>query len=164
VGPTGLEEKAVNLEIALKLKNILETNGADVILTRYGMEGVGIYERPEKAKDNNCHILISIHNNALPDGVNPFLNNGVSTYYYHAQSLELARAIQKELVKKLQIPDQGFYYANFALTRPYQFLSVLVECAFIIYPEQEELLRGEVFQKKCALSIYQGILNYVKGD
>jgi N-acetylmuramoyl-L-alanine amidase len=164
VGPTGLEEKVVNLEIALKLKKILETNGADVILTRYGMEGVGIYERPEKAKDNNCHILISIHNNALPDGVNPFNNNGVSTYYYHSQSLELARAIQKELVKRLKIPDQGLYYANFALTRPYQFLSVLVECAFIIYPEQEELLRSEIFQKKCASGIYQGILNYVKED
>ncbi|MCJ7498323.1 MAG: N-acetylmuramoyl-L-alanine amidase [candidate division Zixibacteria bacterium] len=164
VGPTGLEERVVNLEIVLKLKKILEINGAEVILTRYGMEGVGIYERPKKAVDNNCHILISIHNNALPDGVNPFLNNGVSTYYYHPQSLELARAIQKELAKKLQIPDQGLYYANFALTRPYQFLSVLVECAFIIYPEQEELLRNEVFQKKCALSIYQGILNYIKGD
>jgi N-acetylmuramoyl-L-alanine amidase len=164
VGPTGLAEKVVNLEIATKLKKILEKNGAEVILTRYGMEGVGIYERPEIAADNNCHILISIHNNALPDGVNPFINNGVSTYYYHPQSLELARAIQKELVKKLQIPDQGLYYANFALTRPYQFLSVLVECAFIIYPEQEELLRSEVFQKKCALSIYQGILNYLKED
>jgi len=164
VGPTGLEEKVVNLEIALKLKRLLEANGAEVILTRYGMEGVGIYERPKKAVDNNCHILISIHNNALPDGVNPFNNNGVSTYYYHPQSLELARAIQKELVKRLKIPDQGLYYANFALTRPYQFLSVLVECAFIIYPEQEELLRNEVFQKKCALSIYQGILNYIKGN
>jgi len=76
--------------------------------------------------------------------------------------LELARGIQKELVKDLQIQDQGLYYANFALTRPYQLLSVLVECAFIIYPQQEELLRSGVFQKKCALGIYQGILNYLK--
>ncbi|OGC82910.1 MAG: hypothetical protein A2W07_09245 [candidate division Zixibacteria bacterium RBG_16_43_9] len=162
VGPTGLEEKVVNLEIALKLKYLLEKYGAEVFMTRQGMEGVGIYERPQKAVKNNCHILISIHNNALPDGVNPFYNNGVSTYYYHPQSLELARGIQKELVKDLQIQDQGLYYANFALTRPYQLLSVLVECAFIIYPQQEELLRSGVFQKKCALGIYQGILNYLK--
>jgi N-acetylmuramoyl-L-alanine amidase len=164
VGPTGLAEKVVNLDIALKLKKLLEANGAEVILTRYGMEGAGIYERPEKAVESNCHILISIHNNALPDGVNPFINNGVSTYYYHPQSLGLARAIQKELVKELEIPDQGLYYANFALTRPYQLLSVLVECAFIIHPEQEELLGTEIFQKKCASGIYQGILNYLKED
>ncbi len=162
VGPTGLEEKVVNLEIALKLKYLLQRAGAEVFMTRYGMESVGIYERPKKAIENRCHLLISIHNNALPDGVNPFVNNGVSTYYYHPQSLELARAIQKELVSDLQVPDQGLYYANFALTRPYQLLSVLVECAFIIYPEQEILLRDENFQKKCAFGIYQGILNYLK--
>ncbi len=162
VGPTGLEEKTVNLEIALKLKHLLEKAGAEVSITRSGAEGIGIYERPKKALENNSHILISIHNNALPDGVNPFVNNGVSTYYYHPQSLELARAVQKELVKDLQIPDQGLYYANFALTRPYQFLSILVECAFIIYPQQEELLRSEVFQKKCAFGIYQGLLNFLK--
>lgn len=162
VGPTGLEEKVVNLEIALKLKYLLERAGAEVFMTRNGMESVGIYERPKKALENNCQLLISIHNNALPDGVNPFVNNGVSTYYYHPQSLELARAIQKELVSDLQIQDQGLYYANFALTRPYQFLSVLVECAFIIYPQQEELLRSEAFQKKCAFGIYQGLLNYLK--
>ena len=162
VGPTGLEEKVVNLEIALKLKYLLERAGAEVFMTRYGMESVGIYERPKKAIENRCHLLISIHNNALPDGVNPFVNNGVSTYYYHPQSLELARSVQKELLKDLQIQDQGLYYANFALTRPYQLLSVLVECAFIIYPQQEELLRSEAFQKKCAFGIYQGILNYLK--
>ncbi len=164
VGPTGLEEKVVNLEIAQKLKKLLEKNGAEVILTRYGQEAVGIYERPEKAVQTNCHILISIHNNALPDGVNPFNGHGVSTYYYHPQSLKLARAIQKELTGELNIPDEGLYYGNLALTRPYQLLSVLVECAFIMLPEQEELLRSEGFQKKIASGIYHGILNYLKED
>ena len=28
---------------------------------------------------------------AFPDGVNPWTNNGTSTYYYHPHSLELAR-------------------------------------------------------------------------
>jgi len=164
VGPTGLEEKVVNLEIAYKLKKLLEKGGAEVVLTRYGMEGVEIYERPKKAVESSSHILISIHNNALPDGVNPFYYHGVSTYYYHPQSLELARSIQKELVDKLKLPDEGLYYGNLALSRPYQLLSVLVECAFIILPAQEELLREEKFQKRIASGIYQGILNYLKGE
>lgn len=164
VGPTGLEERVVNLEIAQKLKKLLEKNGAEVILTRYGLEEVGIYERPKKAVETDCHILISIHNNALPDGVNPFYGHGASTYYYHPQSLDLARAIQENLIDQLKLPDEGFYYGNLALTRPYQLLSVLVECAFIMLPEQEELLREDGFQKKIASGIYQGILDFLKGD
>lgn len=164
VGPTGLEEKVVNLEIANNLKKLLEKNGAEVILTRYGAEEVGIYERADKAVKNNCNILISIHNNALPDGVNPFYDHGTSTYYYHPQSLGLARSIQQALVGKLELPDEGYYYGNLALSRPHQLLSVLVECAFIMLPEQEELLREDSFQKKIASGIYQGILEFIRGD
>lgn len=162
VGPTGLSEKMVNLEIALKLKKVLERRGAEVILTRGGMEDVALYDRPKKAIEASCDILLSIHNNALPDGINPFYNNGTSTYYYHPQAKSLAEEIQKELVKNLGLPDYGLYYANLALTRPSQLLSVLVECAFIILPEQEMLLKKKRFQEKIAEGIYHGILNFLE--
>jgi len=161
IGPTGLEERTVNLHIAQKLRYVLQKRGAEVMMTRYGMEDVPLYHRPQIAVENNCDILISIHNNALPDGVNPFYNNGVSTYYYHPQSQPLAKEIQKELAKELEIPDYGLYYANLALTRPSQLLSVLVECAFIILPEQEALLASTDFQTKIVESIYQGIQNFI---
>jgi len=161
IGPTGLEERTVNLHIAQKLRYILQKKGAVVMMTRYGSEDVPLYDRPKKAIDKDCDILISIHNNALPDGVNPFYNNGVSTYYYHPQSQPLAREIQRELIKELGIPDYGLYYANLALTRPSQLLSVLVECAFIMLPEQEALLRSTKFQKKLVEAISQGIQNFV---
>ena len=162
VGPTGLEEKAVNLEIAKELKKILEKNGAEVIMTRSGMDSLALYDRPKIAIEERCDILISVHNNALPDGINPFHNNGTSTYYYHPQAFALAKEIQKELVKKLELPDYGIYYGNLVLTRPSQVLAVLVECAFMMIPEQEELLRTEKFQKKCAQAICNGILNFVE--
>jgi N-acetylmuramoyl-L-alanine amidase len=161
IGPTGLDERTVNLHIAQKLRYILQKKGAEVIMTRYGMEHVALYDRPQIAIKNDCDILISIHNNALPDGVNPFYNNGVSTYYYHPQSQPLAWSIQEELARELNIPDYGLYYANLALTRPTQLLSVLVECAFIILPEQEALLRDTDFHKKIVESIYQGIQNFI---
>ena len=162
LGPTGLEEKVVNLEIAKKLKKILEKNGAKVIMTRSGMDSLALYDRPKIAIEEKCDILISVHNNALPDGINPFHNNGTSTYYYHPQAFLLAKEIQKELVKKLKLPDYGIYYGNLVLTRPSQLLAVLVECAFMMIPEQEELLRTEKFQKKCAQAICNGISKFVE--
>lgn len=164
IGPTGLKEKDVNLWIAHKLRKILERHGAAVYMTRYGHEHLGLYDRPEKAIDCNADILISVHNNALPDGVNPFVNNGTSTYYYHPQSYPLARAIQMRLVKNLGLPDHGLYYGNLVLTRPTQMLAVLVECAFMMIPEQEAMLRTNEFQRRCAESIYQGICDFLKSE
>jgi N-acetylmuramoyl-L-alanine amidase len=162
VGPTGLTEKEVNLKIAEKLKSILKRNRAEVVMTRQGSEGVALYDRPNIAVQKDADLLISIHNNALPDGVNPFYNNGTSTYYYHPQSLALAREIQSELLKRLKLPDFGTYYGNLVLTRPSQLPAVLVECAFMMIPEQEELLKDDKFQKKCAVAIYQGLRNFIE--
>jgi N-acetylmuramoyl-L-alanine amidase len=162
VGPTGLEERVVNLEIAKRLKKLLERNGAEVVMTRSGMDSVHIYDRPKIAIQQKADLLISIHNNALPDGVNPFDNNGTSTYYYHPQALALAREIQVELLERLKLPDFGIYYANLVLTRPSQIPSVLVECAFMMIPDQEAFLRTEGFHKKCAQAIYRGIRNFVE--
>jgi len=162
VGPTGLSEKEINLQIAKRLKKVLERGGAKVIMTRVWMEDVPLYDRPQKAIEAGCDILISIHNNALPDGINPFFNNGTSTYYYHPHAKPLAKEIQRELVKKLDLPDYGLFHGNLALTRPSQLLSVLVECAFIILPEQEMLLREKRFQEKIADGIYRGILNFLE--
>ncbi len=162
VGPTGLEEKVVNLKIAEELKKILKRNGAEVVMTRVGTDSVALYDRPKIAIQKNADILISVHNNALPDGVNPFYNNGTSTYYYHPQSLSLAREIQSELLKRLKLPDFGIYYGNLALTRPSQMPAVLVEGAFMMIPEQEELLKTDKFQKKCAVAIYRGLRNFIE--
>ncbi len=164
VGPTGLTEKEVNLHLAYRLKYLLEKHGAKVVLTRGGMEAVELYDRPKRATQAGCNILISIHNNALPDGVNPFINNGVSTYYYHPQSLPLARSIQRELVKRLDMPDYGTYYASFVLTRPTQLLCVLVECAFIMYPQQEMMLRDDKFKQEVVEGIYKGIKKFISNS
>ena len=56
-------------------------------LTHITPEGATLNDRTNLAAREEADLLVSVHHNALPDGVNPFRNNGSSTYYYQPQSL-----------------------------------------------------------------------------
>ncbi len=163
IGPTGLTEKDANLAIAKQLMIDLERKGAEVFLTRYDDEPLPLYDRPKIAIEDSADIFISIHNNALPDGTNPFVNNGVSVYYYHPHSAALARSVHGELVRSLDLKDFDWYYGNLAVIRPTQYPAILVECAFMMIPEQEALLRTKKFREKISRGIIAGVEDFLRG-
>lgn len=163
-GPTGYKEKDANLAIALQLRELLEKDDATVLMTRSADTPLPLYDRPVLANGFDADIFISIHNNAVPDGVNPLVNNGTSTFYYHPQSQELARLVHRHMVPATGLNDYGLYHGNFAVIRPTQYLAILVECAFMMIPEQEMALRTEEFRNKIARAIRDGIFDFVEQE
>jgi N-acetylmuramoyl-L-alanine amidase len=150
VGPTRLTEADANLGIALKLKPMLEGAGARVVMTRTSRAGPDLAARPRMARDSNVHALVSIHNNAFPDGVNPFENNGTSVYYYHPHSADMAKLLQRELLAELGLRDIGYGRADLALARPTWLPAVLTETMFMMIPEHEAALRDPGVQERIA--------------
>lgn len=163
IGPTGLKEKDVNLAIARELKTELERHGTEAVLTRDDDLPLALYDRPKIAVREKADIFISIHNNALPDGVNPFVNNGVSVFYYHPHSAQLARSVHNALVRRLDLPDFDWYYGNLAVARPTQYPAILVECAFMMIPEQEARLKTAEFRNQIARAIVEGVKDFLRG-
>lgn len=161
VGPTGICEKDINLKIVKFLKEELEKAGATVVLTRNCDITTEIYSRPEIAKQNKALILLSIHNNALPDGQDPYIKNGSGTYYYQAQAKPLAEAIQASLLTDLKLRDDGVNKSSFVLTRPTTPLSVLIECAYMINPNEYEMLIDSNYQKNFAKAIKKGVEDFL---
>ena len=51
---------------------------------------VDLWPRVALAESAGAELLVSIHNNALPDGINPFTNNGTSVFYNQPRSVPLA--------------------------------------------------------------------------
>ena len=162
IGPTGLTEAEVNLAISERLRQLLEAAGARVLMTRTGPDAVALQLRPQTATDADAHLLVSIHNNAFPDGVNPFANNGTSTYYFHPHSLDLARLLQSELIAELGLRDLGIGRSNLAVARPTWMPSALTETMYLMVPEQENALRDPAVQERIALAHFRAIEAFLR--
>jgi N-acetylmuramoyl-L-alanine amidase len=106
IGPTGLREKDVVLDVALRLKKLLARNaGSSVVLTRSDDTFVPLEERTAVANEKAADLFISIHANASRDRS----ARGVETYYLNltssSEALEVAareNATSQESVHQLQ--------------------------------------------------------------
>jgi N-acetylmuramoyl-L-alanine amidase len=161
-GPTGLREADANLAVALALKGLLEREGARVVMTRTADSALGLYERTAIAERANADLLVSIHQNALPDGVNPWVNNGTSTYYFHPRAARLAMLTQQALVGELGLRNLGVARGDFALVRPTWMPAILTEGAFLMVPEQESALRTPSFQAAYARGVALGLEAFLR--
>jgi N-acetylmuramoyl-L-alanine amidase len=161
-GPTGFTEADANLAIALRLRDRLQAAGARVLMIRDSDRTVSLADRPRMAADSNVHVLVSVHNNAFPDGVNPWLNNGTSTYYYHPHSATLARLMQHELLDELGLRDIGYGRADLALVRPTWMPAVLTETMFMMIPEHEAALRDPAVQDRIAAAHQRALERFLR--
>ena len=162
IGPTGLTEAEANLGISLQLEQLLQSAGAHVIMTRRDDSPVELGARPRMAADSNAHVLVSVHNNAFPDGVNPFTNNGTSVYYFHPHSIDLARELQAELLAELGLRDIGIGRADLALVRPTWMPAALTETMYLMVPEQEAALRDPAVQRRIAQAHVRALEQFLR--
>ena len=165
IGPTGFLEYEATIALAEELKPKLEAAGATVIMTREGSNHMTLEQRYKKALEQDAQLFISLHYNALPETVNPLARpRGFSVYYNYPLSSALAEAIYKSFVKNVHLPDDGMI-ANDVLFIPRisQFPSILVENAYLILPQQEELARTPQGRAPFIKALYEGILNFYKG-
>ena len=161
-GPTGLYEAVPTLDVAVRLQKILEDRGANVVMTRSTRDTLELGVRPIIARRANAHALVSIHFDALPDGVNPFEAHGTATYFFHSHSAPLARAVQRGMVARMGLRNNGVNYDNLALVRPTWMPSVLCEGAFIMVPEHEAAIRTPSFQEAYARGVADGLESYFR--
>ena len=161
-GPTGLWEPVATLAVASKAKTLLEQAGATALLTRTDSTPLELFPRTHFAELHDADVLVSIHANALPDGVNPFVNNGTSVYYFHPRSAALARALDVALVAELGVRDLGMGRGDYALVRPTWMPAALTEGLFIMLPEQEALLLSDEGQARYARGVVRGIEAFLR--
>lgn len=159
VGPTGLQEKDANWQIAVITAGELAKRGIKIVFTRNGDEQVSLDKRVQIANNIKADYFVSIHANSAN---NPKAT-GTETFAY-APGVEgdrLAHSIQRSLVQAIGLADRGVKYDTLKVTRATNMPAVLVEVAFISNPDEEKLLKGNSFLEMAGTSIGKGILAHL---
>lgn len=170
IGPTGVMEKTVTLNVALELRKLLEAEGATVIMTRDSDTTVS--EKGAKASDieelgarcdvgnrAGADIFISIHADSFtrPEA------RGTTGYYYSKGSgagQKLADCIRRNLVEQLGTPSRGTQPCNFYVVKNTDMPATLIELGFISNKDEEKLLGSPEGVRKAAQGILDGIEDY----
>ena len=166
----GYSEADLNLKIAIKTKNTLQSLGYTVIMTRIGNETVTLQERSRLANNMNADLFISIHQNSFFDssvnGTEVFYNGKYSPdlgFPIHNQnkdnlSKKLAHNLVDKLSKSLNIKNRGAKNnSNLSVLRNTKMPSILVECVFISNSQGAEKIAQPSSQQSVADSISRAI-------
>ena len=176
VSVNGAEEKDINLNILLKLREMLRVTGFDVTVTRdtdrsihdTGVTGLGnqkksdMENRLEIINSEENAVFVSIHQNQFTD---PKYYGAQMFYPLESERSErLATIMQRSFVGFLQ-PENSreikpvgseIYLLHFAKCP-----AVMAECGFLSNPDEAAKLESDDYQSKVAFTIFKGLCDFI---
>ncbi|MFP4456335.1 MAG: N-acetylmuramoyl-L-alanine amidase [Clostridia bacterium] len=151
----GIKESNINLDIALRVRDLLLEKGVIVIMTRDTDKTVTLGERANFANEMNADIAISFHVNSTLYGT----ASGVETFYYpKAENERLARVLQDSLANATGFRNRGVkQWKELYFTKNTLMPSALLEMGFINNSTERTFLLSETGQDKIAKNIVAAI-------
>ena len=150
-------EKDITLDLALRLRTLLQRERVKVVLTRSSDQYVEISERWNRAHAVGARMFVSLHVNAY-DGDSTI--NGLAIFYPKPDSFSFAQAIDAGLaqtLKRFQIADDGVAIKPELWVRT-DVPTVTVEPAYLTNPRERGLLLQDDFRDAIAMGVFQGML------
>ena len=161
---SGVLESKLNLDIALRLDDMMHLLGMETLMTRNTDKSIystgdsisqkkvsDLRERVRIVNETENAIVISVHQNIFPDGQ----YWGAQVFYPNTSgSKELAEIMQKQLQMSL-MPNNDRKSKQSKVVYLMDHIhctGILLECGFLSNPQEEALLREEKYQKSlCAV-------------
>lgn len=172
VGVNGALEKEINLQIALRLKSLLEQNDVAVVLTREEDKDLAS-EQAASRKNEDLRaraaliaaaepvVMVSIHQNSYPEEE----VDGAQVFYYAGSDSGkmLGSIIQNSLKSEIDDGNHRVAKANkeYYLLKKAACPAVIIECGFLSNPSEAALLATEEYQEKLAFAVHLGIMEYI---
>jgi len=165
-------EKDFDLKIAIKVKDVLEANGVQVVMTRINDDiswpadnGKDLQARLDIATKENADLMVSIHCNVSDEDIYNVSGSEVYANAEQKKSTALAKSIVAELDQlRPDMPSRGVKTAVLHLTLFNKVPTVIVEMGFVSNPKDVDYLINNDTQSKMVNAIANGIINYLKTD
>lgn len=148
-----IAEKDKTLDVAQRLRRILQADGYRVVMTRDRDVFVPLGTRTAIANSYRNATFVSIHFNCSTRAG----ANGIETYYYRGDSAGLAASIHRNVVAGAPTENRGIRRRGFFVLRRTAIPSVLVECGFLTNPTEGRLAQSGDYRQKLAEQIARGI-------
>lgn len=171
---TGILESAINLEIALRLNDLMHLLGIDTVMIRTTDESVyttgntiaakkvsDLKQRVKVVNETERAILVSIHQNHYSDS----RYSGAQVFYSPTTNSDiLAKTLQSSFINSLNPNSkrQAKKADGIYLMQNINCTGVLVECGFLSNCEEEARLRSADYQKKICCVIATTISLYLR--
>ncbi len=179
----GLEEKNITLELAQRIRTILQKYNIAVRLTRNGDQTVELDQRCLMANQCGADLFVSIHLNAAANTS----SSGIETYIlppagcpitastfagtrdrivfpgnkYDEANMVLGYYLQRSLAKYTRLEDRGVRRSRFYVIRNVNCPAALVECGFISSRNDRIKIMTSAYRDDAARGIAEGILTYI---
>ena len=168
--PNELDEKTVNLEIGLYLRDYLREAGARIYMSRETDRFIVTDERPEMANNMGADLFVSIHNNASETSLQA---NGTEVHYYSKvdeeerdekelygiYSKDVAERVQKEMLRALGTFDRGTKNSpRLIVLNRTAMPAIVIEGAFLSNAGDLALIRSEDFARRYAYATAKALI------
>jgi len=151
----GLEEKSVNLDIGLRMRDLFNLDGASTLMTRSTDIYVSLSGRCSIANDWGANRFECTHCNAFSDNS----ANGTETYCCpscSATAYDLRNKVNPELVSHMQTTNRGVKTANFTVLTGTTMPAILGEVAFITNSADNAKLASGTWRQEAARAYLHG--------
>ena len=167
---TGKTEYQLNLEVALKVRDILESKGYTVIMTRTTNNvNMSNSERAKIANEAGAAAFVRIHANSADsssvNGVLTMCQTSSNKYNgdLYEESYRLSKCVLNNFVESTGAANKGVTKTDTMSGINWCTVPVtIVEMGFMSNPEEDELMATEEYQNKMANGIANGIIEYLE--
>lgn len=160
LGLSYMNENLFNRAVVKYLKQELIRNGFDILEVAPTDVDTPLYNRTTLANQKKADIYLSIHANALTGNFGSW--GGIETFHSgRAESLKLAKAVHKELLKGTPLADRGTKDGSHLwVIRKTNMPAILIEAGFMDSHKDYKYLLSDAYRRECAREICMGVCEY----